>query len=220
MREQLIQYVELLFAGAPDTNEIKQEILQNTLDRYDDLVAQGKSTEAAYRLAISGIGDINEILGSTPQNTRTQPTYKSEVKEAIQEEVDTIQSRRMRAVAVAMYILCPVPLFLFSELGWDTMGLCFTLLLVAAATALIMMARRNDHCEEEPHREAAYVSPRQELRNSIDNVIKTVGFVVYLIISFATGAWTITWLIFPIIGCIKGLVTAILDLKEANDYEA
>ena len=28
MRKQLIQYVELLFAGAPNSEEIKQEILQ------------------------------------------------------------------------------------------------------------------------------------------------------------------------------------------------
>ena len=61
MREQLIQYVNLLFAGAQDADEIRAEILQNTLDRYDDLVAQGKSPEAAYRLAISGIGDISEM---------------------------------------------------------------------------------------------------------------------------------------------------------------
>ena len=47
MRDQLIQYVTLLFAGAQDCADTKQEILQNTLDRYDDLVAQGKSPEAA-----------------------------------------------------------------------------------------------------------------------------------------------------------------------------
>ena len=64
MREQLIRYVELLFAGAENAGDIQQEIQQNTLDRYDDLIAQGKTPEAAYRLAISGIGDINEILGS------------------------------------------------------------------------------------------------------------------------------------------------------------
>ena len=39
MREQLIQYVNLLFAGNDDVEEIKQEILQNTLDRYDDLIS-------------------------------------------------------------------------------------------------------------------------------------------------------------------------------------
>lgn len=70
MREQLTQYVNLLFAGADDCEDIRQEILQNTLDRYDDLIAQGIVPEAAYRLAISGIGDISEILGAPP----TSPT--------------------------------------------------------------------------------------------------------------------------------------------------
>lgn len=70
MKEELIQYINLLFAGAKDCEDIRQEILQNTLDRYDDLIAQGKVPEAAYRLAISGIGDISEILDAPP----TSPT--------------------------------------------------------------------------------------------------------------------------------------------------
>ena len=82
MREQLIRYVELLFAGAENAGDIQQEILQNTLDRYDDLIAQGKTPEAAYRLAISGIGDINEILGSAggaaPKATGAVPPAGSE----------------------------------------------------------------------------------------------------------------------------------------------
>ena len=41
MREQLIQYVNLLFAGAQNSEDTRQEILQNTLDRYDDLIAEG-----------------------------------------------------------------------------------------------------------------------------------------------------------------------------------
>ena len=57
MKEKLIQYVDLLFAGATGSEEIKQEILQNTLDRYDDLIAEGRSPESAYRIAISGIGE-------------------------------------------------------------------------------------------------------------------------------------------------------------------
>ena len=64
MRERLTQYVELLFAGAPGAEDMKQEIMQNTLDRYDDLISQGKTEEAAYRLAITGIGDLSEILGA------------------------------------------------------------------------------------------------------------------------------------------------------------
>lgn len=219
MRDRLIQYVELLFAAAPDAEDIKQEILQNTLDRYDDLVAQGKSPEAAYRLAISGIGDINEILGSEPQ--RAESEARQTVKEAIHAEADEIRKRNIRAVAVAMYILCPVPLFILSEFGLDTMGLCFTLALVAAATALMMLAKK-DSSDTEQQDAQSYDkkhSPRQELKKGISNVIWAVGLALYFILSFFTGAWYITWLMFPIIGSVQGLANAIVDLKEANNYE-
>lgn len=220
MREQLIQYVELLFAATPNSGDIKQEILQNTLDRYDDLVSQGKSPEAAYRLAISGIGDINEILGG--EVPRYAPDYHHDVRQAIHEEVDTIQNRRMRAVAVAMYIMCPVPLFILSEFGLDTMGLCFTLLLVAAATVLMILGKKKDSEQDGTGYVTAYTkqsSPKQELRKSISNVTWAISLAVYFILSFTTMAWYITWLIFPICASVNGLIHACLDLKEATEYE-
>lgn len=78
MRDQLIQYVSLLFAGTENCEDIRQEILQNTLDRYDDLVAQGKSPESAYRQAISGIGDISEILSGEQTFTASPRTNEPE----------------------------------------------------------------------------------------------------------------------------------------------
>lgn len=212
MKEQLIQYVELLFAGAPEAYEIKQEILQNTLDRYDDLIDQGKSPEAAYRLAISGIGDINEILnGDVP--CAAVPSQKETVQAAVHEDAEDFRNRKMRAVAVGMYILSPVPLFILSEFGLNVMGLCFTILLVAAATALIMMTRSSKEPQEpSPARQNA--EPKNKLRESIENLSGAITLAVYLIVSFVTKAWFITWLIFPISGCIQGLINAILDLKE------
>ena len=115
MREQLIQYVQLLFAGAADCDDTRQEILQNTLDRYDDLVAAGKTPEAAYRLAIMGIGDINEILGRAPG---AAPLPVPAVK---QEEHDTPTKKLLRAIAIGLYILCPIPLFVLS--GMWNMGI-------------------------------------------------------------------------------------------------
>lgn len=212
MREQLIQYVNLLFAGAADCEEIRAEILQNTLDRYDDLVAQGKSPEAAYRLAISGIGDISEILG-----TPSTPVQPQTIKEAIHEEAEDIQHKKMRAVAIVFYILCIVPLLVLSDLGLDTLGLCLTLALVAAATYLMVISAKKD-TEEVPHERQTH-APQHELKKSIGNLVWAVGLALYFIVSFATGAWYITWIIFPLIGSIQGLVNAIIDLKEANKYE-
>lgn len=206
MREKLIQYVNLLFAGA-DCEEVRDEILQNTLDRYDDLIDQGKAPEAAYRLAISGIGDIGEILG-----TPSQPTQAP-----VENDYDAKENRIKHAVSIAMYILCPVPLFILSEFGASTIGLCLTLLLVAAATALRLTMKRVDNPAPMPQPEAP-LTPRQELHKGINAMIWAVGLALYFIISFITDAWMITWVIFPLIGAVQGLVKAILDLKEADGY--
>ena len=63
-------------------------------------------------------------------------------------------------------------------------------------------------------------SSRKALKKSVGSLISTIGLVAYFVISFATGAWFITWLIFPIAGAVQGLVRAILDLKEAVNNEA
>ena len=118
MREQLIQYVSLLFAGAENCEDTRQEILQNTLDRYDDLIAQGKSEEAAYRLAITGIGDVNEILG------RKDTVLPAVTVAEARTETDTAVKKLLRAIAVGLYILCPLPLIVLGEIGMDTFGLC------------------------------------------------------------------------------------------------
>ena len=215
MREQLIQYVDLLFAGAPNSEEIKQEILQNTLDRFDDLVEQGKSPEAAYRLAIGGIGDINEILGGTAAITKTP-----NIQEVIHEEVEDIRRKKIRAVAIAMYILCALPLIILNDFGMDNLGLCLTLALVACATYLMIITGKKDEDDEEDEREKREkAEPQHKLKESIGNIIWVLGLIAYFGISFTTGAWYITWIIFPILACARGLSDAIIDLREANNRE-
>ena len=217
MRDQLEQYVNLLFAGASDCEDIKQEILQNTLDRYDDLIAQGKVPEAAYRLAITGIGDVNEILGIKP---KAAPVYSPAAPKPETKSDDTPMKKLLRAVAVGLYIISFIPLFILSELGMSTIGLCCTIAIAAVATVLIMLGAKKASEEEEKESKSANLTPQQELKKSITKLIGAITLVVYLIVSFLTRAWHITWLIFPIGGAVKGLVSAILDLKEAKKYES
>ena len=214
MREQLQQYVELLFAGAPDSEDIKQEILQNTLDRYDDLIAQGKVPEAAYRLAITGIGDINEILGSAAQVIPAAPAREVHPEE----DAAAAKRKRTRAIAIGLYIICIIPLIILSELELGILGLCATLSIVAVATVAIIQNQEPDD-EEDIHQSQKTDSPRGELHKSIRSLIGIITLIVYLAVSFLTGAWYITWLIFPLSGAVKGLVRAILDLKEAVDHD-
>ena len=206
MREQLAKYVELLFAGTTDTDEIQQEILQNSLEKYDDLVAQGKSPEAAYRLAISGIGDINEILGQQPQ------AANEAVDVAVQEESG--KRKLLRSVAIARYILCAVPIIISDG---SNLGVCLTLLIVAVATAMMVIAGKSKANSSQPlqNQPEQNYSPKYQLRKAIRTIIWLLGVCAYFVVSFATGAWYITWIIFPALAAVQGLINAIIDLKEA-----
>lgn len=206
MREQLIQYVDLLFAGSPENADMKEEILQNTLDRYDDLVAQGKAPAAAYRLAIGGIGDLGELLG----NEQPSPNPIVVTQDPIKKE----QKKTMRAVAIGMYICSVLPLLVLSNLGQDVLGLCMMLLLIGSATVLMIMGSNDKEKQaKEPAEETT--SPR---RRAILKALRTSSVVLFLLLSFTTGAWHVTWLVFPITGAVKGIVNAAMDLKEGK-YE-
>ena len=69
MKEKLKEHIRLLFADAerraPGNTrlaELKEELLLNTLEKYEHLVATGRTPEAAYAAAVNGIGDIGELL--------------------------------------------------------------------------------------------------------------------------------------------------------------
>jgi hypothetical protein len=75
MREKLNEHIRVLFAdaerrspGNPRLAELKEELLLNTQEKYDHLVATGRTPEAAYVAAINGIGDIegllNDVIGA------------------------------------------------------------------------------------------------------------------------------------------------------------
>lgn len=215
MRDQLCKYVELLFAGTSDTDEIRQEILQNSLDRFDDLVAQGKAPEAAYRLTISGIGDINEILGQPkPQESNTTAEASVAPHSPASAKPASNTNKLLRAIAIALYILCAIPVIFFEEIG-----LCVTLIIVAIATGILIYIGKDDAVSEENNaqpEESAMVPKSTHAGLRIANAIIWLGgLAIYFAVSFLTRGWYITWLIFPMLACVRGIVRGIFDLKEA-----
>lgn len=216
MREQLAQYVDLLFAGSDGAEEIKQEILQNTLDRFDDLVARGSTEEAAYRQAIAGIGDVSELLGGESPDAQPQPEIVDPLPGF--EGTAPAVARMMRAVAIFLYIVSPIPLLLLDTLGWDNIGVCLTLVIVAIATLLLLTfkAPAGKKAAQDSQQAAGTAEGRKNLDASIKKLMRTLGVVLYFVISFSTGAWLVTWLIFPIEKALEGVVCAGLELREGK----
>lgn len=79
MREKLKAYIQNQFRNAPKTaknQELEEEILQNSLDRFDDLIAQGLSDEAAYTQAVTSIGDLSHLMDRSSYRPPEPPAKK------------------------------------------------------------------------------------------------------------------------------------------------
>ena len=207
MIDQLKNHVDLLFSGVEGAEDMKEEILQNTIERYNDLIAQGKSPQSAYQLAISGIGDISEIL----DEKTTEIPHERPQKE---EKELPVGKRILRAIAVCLYILCPVPLFVIQ----NEIGLCGLLGIVAIATALMVISGTKNKDEIREDLEEDNNKPRDPVRKAADSIVWIAGLCIYFALSFLTSAWHITWIMFPLIAAIQGLIEACFDLKGGADH--
>ena len=83
MENRLREYMDDLFGEIPPTKqavELKEEILQNLIDKYHDLLAEGKSPEAAFNISVASVGDVDELMSGltavyTTHHCQDQETY-------------------------------------------------------------------------------------------------------------------------------------------------
>ena len=117
MEEKIRNYVEELFMDAPQTKkvyELKEEMIQNLLEKYQDLIAQGMPEDAAYNIAVSGIGDVDDLIRSLEG-----PSY--DTSELLRQRN---RSAALTAIGVIAIILSVVPVILFETLGMENIGVC------------------------------------------------------------------------------------------------
>lgn len=145
MEPKLREYVEKLFSSAPKTKqayELKEEIICNVIERYHDLIEEGKAEGDAYNQAIAGIGDINELITALKgEPAYTEITYTDE-------QMATIKSRFsvFRGIAVALYILCVVPNILFGMISsLETIGPTLMFLMISTATGLLIYGKTTQY---------------------------------------------------------------------------
>lgn len=226
MKNKIRVYVETLFDGALKTEEVvemREEILQNVIDKYDDLVADGKSENEAYSIAVSGIGDVNELLRSMngkEQEESYNPYDKEENAPVYTEQKQEAKGKTVYLIiAVVMYILSIVPLIVADELiGTDKaegIAVCLLFVICAIATGFIIAYATSK--PKTSSADASKIKPEKyenPVAKSINGAIWAVGTVIYFIVSFSTGAWFITWLIFCITDSVTEVVEGIFMLNE------
>lgn len=229
MKEKIRQHFNQIFAEAPKTRkalDLKQEMIQNAMDKYDDMVADGYSEEDAYRNVIESIGDVSELFPEVEEKNLFTLSEKDRKKKAV-----------LTAVAVGMYIFAAAVFFFFGDIGGivfdygfnvGNLGLVTALLLCIAPTIMLVYAanmypdytKKEESDMVEKYKEARYNSNRETaVRRSINSIIWTLAVVLYFIISFVTFHWEITWVIFLMALCVQSIVRLVFSLREDSSRQ-
>jgi len=216
MEDNLRRYIEGLFEETSPTRkavELKEEMIQNLEDKYKDLLAEGKSPEAAFNIAIAGIGDVSILLKQLENDFRSEPEQEKFEKARR-------KSAMLTAIAVMMYILSVLPVIILQEDHAIAVPVMF--IIVAAATGLLIYNNMTkpkaykgaDTMVEEFREWQEDTQDRKQMRGAISTALWSLILVLYFVISFTTGAWHITWVIFIMGGLVESLINIFMAMQR------
>ncbi len=217
MNQKLEKYVEELFNHAPKTKkvqELKEEILANLYDKYHDLIKSGRDENEAYNAAISGIGDVDELIQTLNDNDVMNQALSQEEQK---------RSALLIAIAVMLYIMSPVPIILSGGLPiFGEIGLMMMFVFVAIATGILIYNANskpkyhkvNETIVEEFKEWKSHNKQIAKVKNSIISAMWAIIVALYFILSFAFGIWAYSWIIFIIGVAIDRIIKAYFELKE------
>lgn len=223
MEDKLRAYMDEVFQNIKPTKkaiEMKEEILQNLIDKYNDLLDEGKTQEAAYNIAIASLGDMDELLEGF-NNINNQQHFNKESEAARK------KSAMLISIAVMLYIISVIPPIIFSytsDRGFfgEVLGPCIMFVMIAAATGLIIYnsmskpryQKVDDTLVEEFKEWQSNNDASNRAVKSIKSAIWSVITLLYIIISFTTGAWHITWVIFLMGVAIQKIIQAVFEFRK------
>ena len=213
MRYMIREYVESLFADAPHTagaSDLKEEIIGNLEEKYDDLTAGGMSAEEALESVKSNIGNVDELIAGLkgPEDTDEKEERERKGRKAA----------GLNAVAIALYILSPALLIALALMNEPGIGIIVMIACIAAATGIKVYGnsvypkyKKSDDSMVEDFKEwQSEKQMKKEKKNSYSSLLWSIIVVVYLVVSFTTFAWHITWLIFPIGAILEKIISIAL----------
>lgn len=203
MNDRIRNHVEELFAGAPRSRraqELKDELIANLTDRYNDMTAQGKDEETAYSATIAGIGDIDELI----RGLREQ-----EVFDPVQSQMQRQKSALLISTAVAIYIVSLIFPLIFDWMGGAgrTIGLVSMIICWAAATMLLIYnvlskpkyIKIDDTIVEDFKEWKSAKTKKDAMQKSLISLISMVVTVIFFVLGFFFHAWSPGWMVFLLI---------------------
>ncbi|MFA9380660.1 MAG: hypothetical protein ACERKO_06325 [Acetanaerobacterium sp.] len=195
MHSKIRQYIERAFADVPQsakTDEIKESLYGDLTEKYDDLIEHEQLPEGAYAEVIAGVGDLGELR-------------RALLGEAQEQYAQTEHDRRrtvLLVVGAAVYILSPIGFLLLEPYG-DLPAISELLITVAFATGSVInyhnttKLRWKKERDKNPDDTETWPPLRiRRLYNALAGALWVLAVALFLLYSFITGLWGVSWLVF------------------------
>lgn len=224
MNERMRAHIEALFVKAPKTRkayELKEELLANSEERYQDLVASGVSPEDAFKHVISSIGNVDELF---------RELEDLDEKDRVEMEERLNKNAIIKSIAIGLYIFGVVVFFacaftngrLLPRIDMAAMGIVLMLLIDIIPTCMLIYIgarypkyhRKEDTIVEEFKEWKSDSLKNRSVKNAALAVLWTFILLIYFAVSFFTFAWYATWIIFLAGACFHAIIELLFRLKE------
>lgn len=223
-RKEIRERLDVLFQNAPENRaswELQEELFSNCIERYYDLVNEGMEEERAINMVISNLGNVEDLIAELPE-------YDMELQHALRMH----QKQRtaiITSISVGLYILAGVVLLIGAFIGevWNfeyapLIGLIVAMLICIVPTCMLVYSakqypkykKKEDTLVEEFKEWSNDSKKTKTVRAALSSLLWTVTVAVYLIVSFMTFAWHITWIIFIIASCLEAAINLFFKLQE------
>ncbi len=217
MNEKIRKEVNVLFQNAPNTkraNDLKDEIISNAEDKYEDLIKQGKNEEEALQIVMKEIGNVDELIEELNKNNPIHTQYVEEARK---------KTGLVVSICVGLYILSVIACVVLDELGLPDFITASSFLSIAGVSTCVLIyhfmtkpkyTKYDDTIVEEFKEWKGKNDKNKEIKKAIDSIIWTLTVIIYLIVSFTFGIWYISWIIFLIASLIENIIKLIFKLGE------
>ncbi len=192
---------------------ISQEELANALDVSRQTVSKWETGESMPDF--NKIKPICDYFGIT---TDELITGSQNIVEQKKEDKRNKFARNL-AISVGLYILSIVAIiFCSAYFDQPIIGVSLFFIIIAIATGLIIYSGivYGKDKEEQKSKEE---KKKDTVAKQLTDIAGIIGIIVYFLVSFLTGAWHITWIIFIAIGLVNSIIRLLCGLKEEEKEE-
>ncbi|MBO6145336.1 MAG: helix-turn-helix transcriptional regulator [Bacilli bacterium] len=184
--------------------KVSQEELANELGVSRQTISKWETGESSPDF--DKIAPLCEYFGITSDELLTGRTNIVEAKDIDRRRIFA----RNIAISVSLYILSLVAIIVMSAVfNIPVIGVGVFFSIIAVATGLIIYTVIN-YSDKKEKKE----TKKDRTVKQVCEIIDIIGVVIYFLVSFTTGAWHITWIIFLIIGLFEAIVKLLFNLKD------